>query len=79
MKNEKYGQPPEENIVIAYVSGKVIMTKPSDEEGGLYFDFMKKEYVTLGEHPPEAELKPLSILSDYERQEIYDAFTEVTT
>lgn len=75
MKKERENMPPESNVVIAWINGKVIMINPSDnsDEQKLYYDYMKREYVTIGEHLPEAELKPLSLLSLAEQEEVYEA------
>lgn len=59
--NEKSYMPPVNNIVIGYTDGMAILKLP-DKPGKLYFQKIRSEYVTVGEHLVDADPQPVSSL-----------------
>lgn len=53
--------PPVNNQVIGYTDGMAIL-KLRDKPGELYFQKIRSEYVTVGEHLVDADPQPVSVL-----------------
>lgn len=59
--DEKSYMPPVNNQVIGYTDGMAIL-KLSDKPGELYYQKIRSEYVTVGEHLVDADPQPVSSL-----------------
>ena len=69
-KNEKASSPPVNNKVVDFCCGKIIMLL-SDHPGKLFYQDSDSSIYILGEHLPDAEPKPESVLSEEEQAMIY--------
>lgn len=69
-KNEKASSPPVNNKVVDFCCGKIIMLL-SDYPGKLFYQDSDSSIYILGEHLPDAEPKPVSVLSEEEQAMIY--------
>ena len=68
-KNEKASSPPVNNKVVDFCCGKIIMLL-SDHPGKLFYQDSDSSIYILGEHLPDAEPKPIALLSEEEQQMI---------
>lgn len=69
-KNEKASSPPVNNKVVDFCCGKIIMLL-SDHPSKLFYQDSDSSIYILGEHLPDAEPKPVSVLSQEEQTMIY--------
>ena len=62
MRDERYGRPPEANKVVGYAEGYAILRLEGCNE--LYCTPMEYKYISIGEHLPDAESKPIHMMGE---------------
>lgn len=60
MTDERTGRPPEANKVVGYAEGYAVLRLEGCKE--LYCTPMERKYVSIGEHLPDAESKPVVLM-----------------
>lgn len=59
--DERENRPPEANKVVGYAEGYAVLRLEGSDQ--LYCTPMEKKYVSIGEHLPDAESKPIYLFA----------------